>query len=133
MKIGFSFGRCIRDIVNGDVDINDVLVIIARTHMETAAHVTGVVDAYMDRRAYLDGLDQAKCLDVALTLWDSGRIHQPRVYGNNPSMVSEKYLWMDVSPSVNDADEIVKDAWNHYRAMLNLMHGAEVPKQPASV
>jgi len=31
MKIGFSFGRCVRDIVKGIVDIDDVMCVIART------------------------------------------------------------------------------------------------------
>ena len=33
MKIGLSYSRCIRDIVEGKVDINDVLVIISRTDL----------------------------------------------------------------------------------------------------
>ena len=32
MKIGLSYSRCILDIVEGRVDINDVLVVIARTN-----------------------------------------------------------------------------------------------------
>jgi hypothetical protein len=34
MKIGLSYSRCIRDIVEGKVDIDDVLVIIARTDFD---------------------------------------------------------------------------------------------------
>ena len=34
MKIGLSYSRCVRDIVDGKVDINDVLVIIARTNFD---------------------------------------------------------------------------------------------------
>ena len=34
MKVGLSYGRCILDIHNGVVDINDVLVIITRTHFD---------------------------------------------------------------------------------------------------
>ena len=130
MKVGFSFGRCLRDIVNGTVDINDVLVIIARTYMETPEHVHSVVGEYLFRPGYLLGLKPEDCIDTAMTLWDQGKIHQPRISGRNPHQVSEQYLWMDLSPSVMDQDEMVKDAWNHYRAVLNLMHGVDVPKAP---
>ena len=34
MKIGLSYSRCVRDIVEGKVDIADVLVIIARTDFD---------------------------------------------------------------------------------------------------
>jgi len=34
MKIGLSYSRCVRDIVDGVVDINDVLVIISRTDFD---------------------------------------------------------------------------------------------------
>ena len=34
MKIGLSYSRCIRDIVDGKVDIDDVLVLITRTDFD---------------------------------------------------------------------------------------------------
>jgi hypothetical protein len=34
MKIGLSYSRCVRDIVDGVVDISDVLVVIARTDFD---------------------------------------------------------------------------------------------------
>ena len=34
MKIGLSYSRCVRDIVDGKVDIRDVLVIITRTDFD---------------------------------------------------------------------------------------------------
>jgi hypothetical protein len=34
MKIGLSYSRCVKDIVDGVVDIADVLVIIARTDFD---------------------------------------------------------------------------------------------------
>jgi hypothetical protein len=34
MKIGLSYSRCVRDIVDGVVDINDILVIVSRTDFD---------------------------------------------------------------------------------------------------
>lgn len=34
MKIGLSYSRCVRDIVDGVVDIDDVLIIISRTDFD---------------------------------------------------------------------------------------------------
>lgn len=133
MKIGFSFGRCVRDIVNGTVDIKDVTVIVARTHMETMEHVQYVIDEYLFRPGYLRGLDKDRCHEVAKQLWDRGLIHQPRASGSYRGAAAEQYVWMDLFPSFTDADETVTEAWNHYRAMLNLLHGAAVPRRPEAV
>ena len=34
MKVGLSYSRCVRDIVDGVVDIDDVLVLITRTDFD---------------------------------------------------------------------------------------------------
>ena len=34
MKIGLSYSRCVRDIVDGTVDPRDVLVIVSRTDFD---------------------------------------------------------------------------------------------------
>ena len=49
MKIGFSLGRCVRDIVRGDVHIDDVAFIIAATSIHDEEQLTGVIENYMYR------------------------------------------------------------------------------------
>ena len=133
MKIGFSFGRCVRDIVKGDVAIDDVTVIVAATCIETEEQLEGVIEAYLDRLDYLYGLDPAECHAVARKLWNTGKLHQPRKAGAYVHPAAEQYVWVDLFPSLTDADETVKEAWCHYRAMLNLIHGAAVPRRPETV
>jgi len=58
MKIGFSFGRCIRDIVNGEVGYDDVAWIISGTSVKDAEGAKFVIEDYMHRRDYLEGLDE---------------------------------------------------------------------------
>jgi hypothetical protein len=122
MKIGFSFGRCLGSIVRGEVALDDVLVIIARTRMETQDHVRGVVAEYMGRHGYLLGLDQAECERVGLELFNTGRILEPRANNVGAGMsVPRDYLWMDLFPTVPDvATDAVKKAWEQYRLLLTL-------------
>ena len=61
MKIGFSLGRCVRDIVNKDVSIDDVAFIIAATHINSVAQLDQVVEMCMYESGYLLGLDFEKC------------------------------------------------------------------------
>jgi hypothetical protein len=121
LKIGFSFGRCLRDIVKGEVVFDDVLCIIARTRMETEEHVRGVVSEYMHRRGYLLGLDQDTCEQIGLQLFSSGKILEPRANGINPMSVPRDYVWMDLFPTVpNAASDAVQQAWEGYRLLITL-------------
>lgn len=121
MKIGFSFGRCVRDIVNNVVKIEDVLCIIARTHMLTEDHVKTVVEQYMYQPGYLDGLDPAECEQVGLELFHSGRILEPRANGVHVMQVPREYIWMDLFPTVAKVqNDGVKAAWESYRMLIGL-------------
>lgn len=123
MKIGFSFGRCLGSIVRGEVSLEDVLVIIARTRMETEAHVIGVIAEYMHRPGYLQGLDQAECERVGLELFNSGRVLEPRANNVGVGMsVPRDYIWMDLSPTAPHGvqSDSVKLAWEQYRLLITL-------------
>lgn len=120
MKIGFSFGRCIRDIVNGTVAIEDVVCIIARTRIDAIEQIDGVVDAYMYRPDYFMGLDRDECITVARTLYMTGRIHQPRLFMNHISQMAENEIWMDLAPTTNSESEVVRKAWKAYQMAQKL-------------
>ena len=127
MKIGFSFGRCVRDIVQGTVDSNDVLCIIARTHMPDEQAVEWVVSEYLTRRSYLLGLDEKRCLEVGLDLFRSGRILEPRANGINVMQVPKEFIWMDLFPTVVDVpNQGVQMAWEQYRMLIGLT--AQLPE-----
>ena len=120
MKIGFSFGRCVGSIVKGEVDINDVLLIVARTNMPTESMVRHVINDYGDRDGYLYGLDINKCLDIGVSLWKSGKIIEPRASGVNVLQVPIDYIWMDLVPTALATSNTVKAAWDTYRMLLGL-------------
>jgi hypothetical protein len=122
MKIGFSFGRCIRDIVRGEVDIDDVLVIVARTRMSDITAVRTVISEYMYRGDYLYGLEEDECQQVGAELFESGRVHQARLESGNiwgQGAAHGDAVWADVVPTTH-MNEQVKEAWNHYRFLLNM-------------
>ena len=129
MKIGLSFGRCIRDIVNGDVKLDDIVVIVAKTRM-TRDDLDQVVGQYMWRADYLAGLDQAKCLEVAYELWDRGLLHQPRTFGCKGYMTPEQFVWLDLVPTKNNSSLLVQEAWDQYQVALRMSEN--VPQAPDS-
>ena len=125
MKIGFSLGRCVRDIVNGDVDINDVAFIIAATCIKDVEQLDGVIEMYCFERGYLLDLDPDTSKEVARQLWDSSKILQPRREGMHRHMQPENAIWVDMYPTIPSQNESVKKAWDGYRFMLHMVENVE--------
>ena len=108
MKIGLSYSRCIRDIVDGRVDIDDVLIIISRTDFDPhdAEQWQGIWQGYGGgtENAYSRGFfshsnpewagyhDEDQFRSVSIELWESGKLHQPRKFGANPARRPEIWL-----------------------------------------
>ena len=120
MKVGFSLGRCIRDIVNGTVEQDDVVVIVSGTRFTTQEQLDGIIAEYMYRDNYLLGLDEAACHGVASILFREGKIHQPRNFGTYRSQMPEDCVWADLLPTGGHQDPMVQEAWQAYRSMLGL-------------
>ena len=130
MKIGFSFGRCLKDLVKGTVKLEDVMCVIARTHMITEEHVKNVIKEYTYRRDYLMGLDPAECERIGLELWKSGKVLEPRANGISASSVPRDYIWMDLYPTEADVtSDGVKEAWEAYRLMIALTEQLPEPNE----
>lgn len=125
MKIGFSLGRCIRDIVCGDVAINDVAFIIGATAIREKAQLGSVIEDYLYRPGYLDGLDRDKCHEVANQLWDNNKLIQPRLQGLHRHQQPENAVWVDMFPTVNSDSDAVKKAWDGYRFMLHMVENVD--------
>ena len=126
MKIGFSLGRCVRDIVKGHVSINDVAFIIAATSIHDEPQLANVIEQYMYRNDdYLYGLDEAECQAVALDLWKTNKILQPRRQGLHRHRQPENAVWVDMFPTLISENHSVKTAWDAYRFMLHMVENVD--------
>ena len=119
MKIGFSLGRCINDIVNERVDLDEVVLISAATEIVNKFKLQECVTQYI-HQGYIKTDNTDRAYHVAEQLWDSGRIHQPRVNKHSPLTMSMDCHWMDVVPTVVDGSELVQATWRNYRMALKL-------------
>lgn len=126
MKIGFSLGRCVRDIVKGHVNIDDVAFIIAATNIHSEEQLKNVIQDYMYRGDdYLYGLDDDACQAVALDLWSTNKILQPRRQGMHRHRQPENSIWVDMFPTIPSTSESVKTAWEQYRFMLHMVENVD--------
>jgi hypothetical protein len=134
MKIGLSYSRCVRDIVNGNVDIDDVLVIIARTDFDPnndeqwagiwagyagGSHIRGLGLSNPEWYGTTDE-DEARYRQVSIDLWREGKFHQPRKFGAHPSRRPE--IWLETILIDEDIENNVaaKAAWDQFQTVAAL-------------
>lgn len=129
MKIGLSYSRCVRDIVDGKVDIDDVLVLITRTDFDphNDEQWQEIWQGYHQRGGwsnpewshYTDE-DQDRFRNISIELYDTGKMHQPRKFGAHPARRPE--IWLEaVLPSSELARNLAaKDAWDKFQTVAGL-------------
>jgi len=125
MKIGFSLGRCVRDIVLGKVSEDEVAFIITATNIRELEQLSPVIKDYMYRDDYLFGLNEDECQRVAQNLWDNNKILQPRRQGLHRHKQPENSVWVDMFPTALSDNVAVKQAWSSYRLMLNMTENVD--------
>ena len=138
MKIGLSYSRCVRDIVDGKVDIADVLVLITRTDFDPRddEQWKGIWEGYAggsnrgsmirmfsgSNPEWSDYSDDDEDLfrSVSIELWETGRLHQPRKFGARPQRLPYHWLETIVSDSDLEHSPTVKDAWDKFKMVSGL-------------
>ena len=122
MKVGLSLSRCIKDIVQGRVDINDVLVLVTRTDFDVydEDQWKSIWEGYNVYNPEWYGLDHDEVRNTVLILWDRGKIHQPRKFGSNPQRLP--YYWLEVGLQTDDIESnpSVKQAWEQFQVLAGL-------------
>ena len=144
MKIGLSYSRCIRDIVDGKVDINDVLVLIARTDFDphNDEQWNGIWIGYGGGtdNGYTQGFfshsnpewagyyDENKFRSISIMLYDDGKIHQPRKFGAHPTRLP--YYWLEASLPAEELESnpAVARAWQQFQIVSGLAKSEKILK-----
>ena len=138
MKIGLSYSRCVRDIVDGRVSIDDVLVLITRTDFDPHDDLQweGIWEGYSGGSisGSLRGLfggsnpewagttpeDEDRYRSVSIELWETGRLHQPRKFGAHPSRRQEIWLEAVLPNEELDKNPTAKKAWEKFQMVAGL-------------
>ena len=129
MKIGLSYSRCIRDIVDGIVDIDDVLVVIARTDFDPHddEQWAGIWRGYHIRDGWSNPEwanyppeDEDRFRSVSIELWESGKLHQPRKFGAHPARRPEIWLETVLPSSELETNPAAKKAWDSFQTIAGL-------------
>ena len=131
MKIGLSYSRCVLDIVEGRVDMGDVLVLITRTDFDPRDDTqwTGIWQGYT-----LGGLSNPEWADydlhnkdhedkfrsVSCMLYEDGKMHQPRKFGARPQRRPEIWLEAVLPNSELEKNPAAQKAWDKFQMIAGL-------------
>lgn len=132
MKIGLSYSRCVRDIVEGRVDIEDILVIISRTRFDPredeqwqeiwAGYTSrsGFAPPEWADYSHTDSDKEKAFRTVSIDLYQQGKLHQPRQFGAHPRRLP--YYWLEAIVSNEDMEQnlAVKSAWEQFQIVAGL-------------
>lgn len=129
MKIGLSYSRCVRDIVDGVVDINDVLVVISRTDFDPNVDEQwqSIWKGYHGYNPFSNpewanypDEDEDRFRSVSIELWETGKLHQPRKFGAHPSRRPEIWLETVLPSSELETNPAAKKAWDQFQTIAGL-------------
>lgn len=129
MRIGLSFSRCLADVFRGDVDFDDVLIIIARTNFNP--HVDenweqiwegyhGGYGLSAPEWIEFEDSDKDEFQELAKKLYDAGKIHQPRQYGAHPRRMPYYWLEANIIPEDLEKNPAAQRAWEKYQTLIGL-------------
>ena len=131
--IGLSLGGCVNSIMAGEVSEHDVMFIVTRTMAPTFDRYITVIETYHTQGNFysrtpekyaLDVYPLDKVTDLATRLWNTGKIHQPRVFVeegfggqyHHPVEYGDG-LWMEVVPSNRNTNPAVVHAYEQYKIL----------------
>ena len=136
MKIGLSYSRCVRDIVDGKVSIDDVLILITRTDFDPHddEQWQGIWIGYGGgtNNGYTTGFfsqsnpewagyhEEDKFRSISIMLYDDGKMHQPRKFGARPIRRPEIWLEAVLPDSELERNPAAKLAWEKFQTIASL-------------
>ena len=133
MKVGTSLSRCVKDIYEGVVDIDNVLVIVARTDFDPADNKqwTSIWKGYAGGNSLgsmnsnpewysIPAEDEQAVRDICISLKNEGKLHQPRQFGARPQRMAQYWYDMILTEDVVDSTPAAKKAWDNYKMIAGL-------------
>ena len=133
MKVGTSLSRCVRDIYEDTVHIDEILVIVARTDFdpEDDAQWESVWKGYAGGNSVgslysqpewssIPAEDEAKVRAICINLKKRGKLHQPRQFGAHPTRRREYWLEAVLPPSELERNPAAKEAWERFQVIAGL-------------
>jgi hypothetical protein len=124
-KVGFSAGECLCELLQGKVDINDVVMITTATMAKTLDDWIRVVGEYHSMGRFPDSASLGDAIELGKTLWNRGLIHQPRNFG--AFRIQSPHAWMDLvhTSEIREKTPALREAWEQVQFLEGLVGGGD--------
>ena len=126
MKIGTSLGKCVKSLLDGDIEYDDVLFIVSNTNGPDEERIRNIMSEYWygyhSNPAYdLTAYTEQEAQDMAVRLFYDGKLFQPRMFikGSWGNAHGLRDTWYDIMPSIGSS-ESARNAWDAYVMMSKL-------------
>lgn len=117
MKIGFNLFKCVEDILEGRVIIDNVLYIISSTAIKEERNIDPVVLNHLGPKP--DTIYTIRFVETVRHLFKENKIIQPRLQGIMEHEIPE-YHWGDLFINEDKSNTTVKRAWENYKIASTL-------------
>jgi hypothetical protein len=132
MKVGTSLSRCVRDIVDGTVNREDVMVVVARTDFDPdddkqwssiwAGYGGTGLHGHTSNPEWFGYADQEeKFRETCVWLKVSGKLHQPRQFGAFVSPQPEHWYDLILTAETHEDNPAIKKSYENYKMLAGLM------------
>lgn len=122
MKIGLSLSKCVRDIAEGLVNDEDVLVLVTGTMFDfkDSKQWDSIWNGYA--WGLWAGLEHDQIYAIVEKLYFDGKLHMPRNFGGYPRPARNNDHWLEtiLDPQFTGLSESELDAWNQYKFITGL-------------
>jgi hypothetical protein len=134
MRVGTSLSRCVRDIFNGVIKQEEVLVIVARTDVdpENDKHWSSLWRGYAGGGGNHNSFSHPEWFDIpaekeqelreiCISLKKQGKLHQPRQYGAHPIRMPEYWYDLVLTTDTHQDNPAANKAWENYKIIAGLL------------
>ena len=133
MKIGTSLSRCVKDIYEGLISMDDIMVIISRTDVdpEDDAQWSSIWRGYAgdgqgsiwSNPEWYDYQEkESEFRDICVQLKKYGKLHQPRQYGAFPKRMAKYWYDVVLTPEDLRLSPAANKAWENYKLIAGLVN-----------
>jgi hypothetical protein len=120
MLIGLSVSKCIADIMRKEINPEDVLLIIGRTHVNPEQFDSLIIDYSLSPLDPWYDFDAGSVKELLIDFYMRGKLHQPRQFGAHPRQAMQGEHWMRVMLEPNKLSPAAQQAWNNYVLLASL-------------
>lgn len=125
LLIGTSLGRCVKDIADDKVKLEEVALIVSGTYCPRLEQLHKVLEDYRAHpmnAGYDTSAHKLETItDIGTWLFDSGKLFQPRLSGSSAlGWTHKNRTWLEIVPTLESQVPAVVEAYEQYRFLADL-------------